>query len=274
MTASAGDLTVVVPTKNAASGLAQCLDSIMRATPHRLIVVDGHSTDESVAIAEGFGATVLYDEGKGLPYARNLGIAAADTPFVALVDADVVFRDAGLEILLVEMHTRQLDAIQAALAPVAAAGYWSEALATHERWGRRRHKFGVAATVASKQLLLEFPFDDRFPSGEDIDMRHRLAAARKRIGISDQVAVEHHYGDPSFEFARSQFEDDGAGLIRMVLFHGPRALPLVAMPAAAAVRGVVLSILRRQPRWIRYYAAFFAFNYLAMVRTLVGRRTA
>ena len=47
---------------------------------------------------------------------------------------------------------------------------------------------------------------------------------------------------------------------------------LLLLPAAAGARGVVLSVVRRKPRWIPYYVAFAVLNYTAMVGELVLRR--
>ncbi|NND02051.1 MAG: glycosyltransferase [Acidimicrobiia bacterium] len=268
---SLNDLTVVVPVRNAEINLPECLESVLREAPAEVIVVDGLSTDSSREIATRFGARVLSDEGRGLPHARTLGAEQAATEFVALVDSDVIFPHGGLQQLLTEFDAGGYDALQAALDPWAAPGYWCEALATHERWGRRRHHFGIAATVMRRNLLLDVGFDDRFVSGEDIDLRYRLEAARKRVGVASGVAVTHRYSDPSFQFARDQFEHDGRGLGRMVRAHGLRAGLLPLVPAAAALRGIGLSLLRRQPRWIKYYAVFAALNYKGILQGLLER---
>jgi hypothetical protein len=54
----------------------------------------------------------------------------------------------------------------------------------------------------------------------------------------------------------------------MIRTNGWRGARLALLPAAAAVRGVALSLVRRQPRWVPYYAAFAGGNYLGMARGL------
>src|SRR3954447_9839170 len=98
----ARDVTVIVPARNAAHLLEDNLASILRAGPRELILVDGNSTDGTVALAERMGARVLSDEGKGLPVARRRGAEAAGTGLIALIDADVVLPDGSLEALLEE----------------------------------------------------------------------------------------------------------------------------------------------------------------------------
>ena len=96
------DVTVVVPARNAEDLLDECLAAVVASAPRELIVVDGMSTDRTVEIARRYGATVLSDDGRGLPAARLMGARAARSPRVALVDADVVLADGDLEHLLDE----------------------------------------------------------------------------------------------------------------------------------------------------------------------------
>ncbi|MBO0838233.1 MAG: hypothetical protein J2P28_22325, partial [Actinobacteria bacterium] len=67
-----------------------------------------------------------------------------------------------------------------------------------------------------------------------------------------------------------QFNMDGHGLGKMIRKYGPRGAPLLGLPAAAAARGVALSVLRLRPQWIPYYLCFGFFNYAAMLAELVS----
>jgi len=264
------DVTVVVPTRNAASLIHDCLDSIKRSNPRELIVVDGVSTDRTVEIARSYGATVLSDQGGGLPLARRMGAEAATSEQVALVDVDVRLGEGDLARLLAEFRTEGYAALQAGLHSVSGPGYWGQALANHHRTGRSKNWFGVVATIFDRSVLLEHGFDDRFLSGEDIDLRWRLNQANAKIGVSRRTVVEHRFED-SWEFAKGQFVADGHGLGRMVSNHGIRAKVLLGLPAAAAVRGILLSLVRLEPRWIPYYVVYAVYNYLAIGSELVGQ---
>lgn len=262
------DLTVVVPVRNAARLLPGCLDSVLRQRPAGVVVVDGNSTDGTLEIARRYDVTILSDEGKGLPVARMLGVRAAETRYVVLLDADVVLPDGALARLLAEHITGGYTALQAGLHSVGGPGYWGRALAQHHRWSRSRYWFGLVATVFERDTLLEVGFDDRFVSGEDIELRWRLARDGHRIGVSTETVVTHRFDDDSFRFAWGQFDMDGRGLAAMVRKHGWRGARLLALPGAAAVRGVGLSVLRLQPQWVPYYVAFAVGNYAAMLAGL------
>ncbi len=263
------DVSVVVPTRNAESLIDDCLASIRRSHPREIIVVDGLSTDRTVEMARRHGAIVLSDEGRGLPAARRMGAEAASSRLVALIDVDVRLGEGDLERLLTEFREDGYTALQAGLHSVSGSGYWGRALAHHHRTGRSKGWFGVVATVFDRETLLTHGFDERFLSGEDVDLRWRLQKAGARIGVSRRTVVEHRFDD-SWEFAKGQFVADGHGLGRMVANHGVRATILLGLPAAAAVRGMVLSLARLSPQWIPYYLVFAVYNYLAMARELIG----
>jgi hypothetical protein len=57
----------------------------------------------------------------------------------------------------------------------------------------------------------------------------------------------------------------------MVGPHGARSLLLLVLPLAAALRGIALSLMRAQPRWLPYYFCYAVGNYVGMARELVGR---
>ena len=263
------DISVVVPVRNAEAMLEACLASIQAQAPREIIVVDGNSTDGSLEIARRYGATILSDEGRGLPAARMLGARTASGRFVALVDSDVRLRPDSLARLRDELVVGGFDAIQAGLESVSGPGYWGQALANHHRSGLSKHWFGLSATLVERETLLTFGFDPTFSSGEDIELRWRLRNAGAKAFVSETTSVEHRFGD-TFHFAKGQWLADGEGLGLMVRKHGLRGLPLLALPLAAGVRGIVLSVLRRQPRWIPYYACFTVFNYVGMARRLAA----
>jgi O-antigen/teichoic acid export membrane protein/glycosyltransferase involved in cell wall biosynthesis len=262
------DLTVVIPARNAEQLLPACMESAVRERPCAVIVVDGESTDRTADIAREYGAMVVSDQGQGLPVARELGTELAETPYVALVDADVVLPEGALHSLREELVEKGYTGLQAGLRSIGGPRYWGRALAQHHRWGRSKNWFGLVATIFERDTLLRIGFDHKFVSGEDIELRWRLQREGACVGVSERTMVTHRFGDDSFSFARMQFHMDGRGLGKMIRKHGWRGVPLLALPAAAAVRGICLSLAKLRPQWIPYYVCFALFNYLAMAGEL------
>lgn len=261
------DLSVVVPVRNAKRMLNACLASIAASNPREIIVVDGLSTDRTLEVARRYDVRILCDHGRGLSAAREIGARAAQSSYVALVDADVVLPEGALAQLFEEFREGGYDALQAGLLSVSGPGYWGQALVHHHRSGRSKDWFGLVATIFNRELLLEHGLDERFRSGEDIELRWRLQRANARIGVSRRTIVIHRFED-TYEFARGQWLADGHGSGRMLRKYGARGAWLAAMPLAAALRGIALSLARREPRWISYYVCFAVFNYAGIAKEL------
>ena len=260
-------VSVVVPARNAAAWLGECLESIRSQHPYEMIVVDGCSTDDTVEIARDCGATVISDEGRGLPAARMLGARSATGDVVALIDADVVLPPKSLPRLLREFESGDYDGLQFGLASEAdGPGYWGAALAWHHNHSRVRKWFGVSATLMRRDVLLGVGFDDDFRSGEDVELRIRLEQGGYRLGVSDSVMVRHRFDD-TFDYARDQWLQDGAGTARTVRKHTGH-IWLVILPLLATVRGVGLSLVRA-PRFLPYWMGFLLYNYRAMFAELL-----
>lgn len=92
-------ISVVIPAYNAASFLPRCLRSVFAQTlkPEEVIVVDDGSADNTAALAASLGAKVISRPNGGLSAARNTGIQAASSEWIALLDADDMWAPDKLE---------------------------------------------------------------------------------------------------------------------------------------------------------------------------------
>lgn len=91
-------LAVVMPVLNAADTIADALDSLEDlAAAVEVIIADGGSTDETVAVAARYPfARVLVAPGSSIYQALNLALAAAQAPVIAWLNADDRFLPGGL----------------------------------------------------------------------------------------------------------------------------------------------------------------------------------
>lgn len=81
---------VVVLTKNSSITLDIVLKGIFQAIPvHKLIVVDGGSSDSTLRIARKYGANIVREEGK-LGRARYRGALEVETDWFCFVDSDIL----------------------------------------------------------------------------------------------------------------------------------------------------------------------------------------
>jgi glycosyltransferase involved in cell wall biosynthesis len=92
-------VSVVIPGYNAERFIGATLATVhaQTARPTEIIFVDDGSTDRTPDIARGLGAVVLHTNRTGPAGARNAGISAASTPWIALLDADDLWEPDKLE---------------------------------------------------------------------------------------------------------------------------------------------------------------------------------
>ena len=93
---------VVIPVHDMGRLLPAAIASVLGQGPAvaQLIVVDDASTDDSAAVAEGFGPPVRLlrrETCGGIAAARNTGIAVATAPLIAFLDADDLWPEGSLE---------------------------------------------------------------------------------------------------------------------------------------------------------------------------------
>ncbi len=99
-------LTIIIPAYNEEDYLPYTLDSIRTAAAHLcdsssaevdIIVVDNDSNDDTAAVAQSRGATVVREPVQGIARARNAGAGYADDDVLVFVDADVILPPTSLE---------------------------------------------------------------------------------------------------------------------------------------------------------------------------------
>lgn len=88
-------VSVLLPVKNGARTLNECLDSVLSQTldAFELLVVNDHSSDESLALLQARARQdsrirILQNPGRGLVAALNHGLRKAATALIARMDAD------------------------------------------------------------------------------------------------------------------------------------------------------------------------------------------
>jgi glycosyltransferase involved in cell wall biosynthesis len=227
-------LTVTVITKNEAANIASALESVSWAD--ELLVVDSHSTDETVAIARAHGARVEVRDWPGYAAQKNFASSLASNDWILSLDAD-------------ERITPELAAEIKALmqAEPAARGYriprvtwylgrWIRTTDWYPdrqlrlfdrragRWGERRVHESFELDGASGELRAEiqhYAYRDMSHHLATIDRYTTLAAEQWREEGRTATPLDIA-ANPVFAFLRNYllrggFRDGTAGLIVSIL---------------------------------------------------------
>jgi glycosyltransferase involved in cell wall biosynthesis len=191
--------TVVVAARNEEQRLAACLAAVATLGADEVIVVDGGSTDATVAIAERFGARVIRSGGRGLAFDRQLGCDAAKGELIAMIDADHRPEPDLLDRLWDDMQAFGFVVVQAGV-DIAPTSFWTraeaQAMATFHHQPGPRTMIGVAPALYRRAVFEQVKFDVVSPEvSDDADFCYRLAKVPgATFGIGRTTVMQEHHG--------------------------------------------------------------------------------
>ena len=87
------ELTIIIPTYNRAFTIVQCIESVLNQSypVNEIIVIDDNSTDDTIKLLNKFKENVIVlktEKQSGAQTARNIGIKAAKSEWIAFLDSD------------------------------------------------------------------------------------------------------------------------------------------------------------------------------------------
>lgn len=203
-------VSVVVPARDAATTLGECLRALAAQTLAAkdyevIVVVDRDSADGSAAIARAAGVRVLVSARSGAAAARNTGVAAARGEWIAFTDADCVPSRTWLSQLLASVESPggepALGAAGSTLgyeSTTAAARFvdLTGGLQADRHLAHERYPWAPTGNVVYRRAALEAVggFDVRFRTYEGCDLHTRLL---RQVGgnfaYAPGAVVLHHH---------------------------------------------------------------------------------
>jgi mycofactocin system glycosyltransferase len=256
------DVTVVVPVKDRPAAVARLLAALRAdpATAHLPVVVvdDGSATPVSAAGVR----VVRHGSARGPGAARNAGLRAVITPFVAFVDSDCVPRPGWLQQLRPHLEDPRLAVVAPRIValPDAGPGWFAAYETATSALDMGPHPAAVrpgsavsyvpSAALLARRTALGDGFDEAMHVAEDVDLVWRLTASGWRVRYEPDAEVAHEHPATTAEWLRRRaFYGTGAALL--AARHGSAVAPLVLAPETALAWGLALS----GQRWGRAAAA-------------------
>lgn len=262
-----GRVSVIVPTRNSARTLKECLTSVHAQTygDVELVVVDNYSTDDSREIAERFTDHVVVT-GPERSAQRNMGARAASGDILFFVDGDMI-----MSLTVAEEIAREFDrdaAVQSLVVPLRSIGdnFWARCRALEkdlyigdpDMEGARAFRRAAFEQVGG--------YDERLHAGEDWDLSERVVSVwgvigrtraglihdEGRVSLRELLAKKRYYGQT---LGRYVHKHPGLALrkvLRLAFLRNSRVLmrdPLLgmglvllkALELVAALAGAVMS---------------------------------
>jgi mycofactocin system glycosyltransferase len=234
------DVTVVIPVHDDVFGLHRLLSALRGL---RVVVVDDGSAipvrQQDLQRASCQVEVIRHARSKGAAAARNTGLAACTTDFVAFLDADVVPRRGWLEALLGHFA----DPAVALVAPrIVGLSQSDNMIARYEAvrssldLGRREAPivpYGTVSYVPSAAIVCRRStltaaggFDETLRCGEDVDLCWRLIESGVRLRYEPIALVAHDHRVGVREWlARKAFY--GTSAAPLSIRHPDKTAPLV-----------------------------------------------
>lgn len=103
-------VTAIIPAKDEGKGLAKIISEVSLYAGE-VIVVDGHSKDNTKKIVEKTNAKYLLDQGKGRGNALKLGIEKSTNETIVFVDADGSHEISDIPKLVIPVLKKQADLV-------------------------------------------------------------------------------------------------------------------------------------------------------------------
>jgi glycosyltransferase involved in cell wall biosynthesis len=198
------EISIVIPARNEAEYLADCLAAIRRAGTEALscevIVVDNNSTDNTAEIARKFGCKLISSGKPGPGATRNAGASSAKGKFVAFIDADCRVPESWFSRMREYFESEDVVATGCKISPDFNSASWVEMASFHLNQRRGKKISGNAIRVqwlGTSNLMVRKEafdkaggFDENLLTCEDYDLCRRLFDVGKII-LDTRIFVVH-----------------------------------------------------------------------------------
>ena len=250
-------LTVIMPCYNEAEVLPSVLPEIItfsRENGWRLIVVDDGSTDDSYRILQGFaaegGITLLHHKlNRGYGAAIKSGIRAAETKYVATIDADGQHDPADLKHLLEVALEKDADMVVGGRRENVSSLYRSLGKALIKRITHWLVDFDVQDQNSGMKLydretaLRVLPMTPNNMAYSDIILL--LFVDRRDLVLEEPIKIRPRSGGKSTISARTAFDTLSEIFNLVIMFHPmklffPLSLLLATVGFGWALRCILL----------------------------------
>lgn len=210
-------VSVIIPSYNYEKTLPDCLNAIITQTYSEIeiIVVDDHSTDNSLNLAQSFNIKTLQTlKNSGVAAARNAGVTQAKGDIFMFVDADVVLRPDAIANAMSILKSDPSAVSVCGLyepTPLHEDSVW-EAFRSYQAYVWRAASVGYVSGgffslgLITRQAFFDVGFfNEKLRQTEEIDYGERLSR-KGNIILSDTVVGKHDDDHDLYSMCRKFFK--------------------------------------------------------------------
>jgi len=193
-------LSVIVPTRNHSADLERCLESVSKQTrkPDEIIVVDGHSTDDTPKVAKKYKCRLVQDDEGTIGNAYYVGAKEAKGDAVVFIDDDATAPKDWLESMEKALIGTDVvggeDLLPEKSTAFQKAAYLTD-LAVRPKdtvFGKDAWKWLRAVNIAYKKSLLNAEnFDPRLRGLQEPELHERMKRTDAKAMFDPSIKVYH-----------------------------------------------------------------------------------
>ena len=256
-------VSVIIPVRNRPQDLARCLASLKRviypAGLMEIMVVDDASSDQTLEVAQSFGAaTIINKNRQGASRCRNLAAAQAKGDMLCFVDSDCTVQPDWLMELMRVMKDPVVTAcgglVDSSLAASALDRY--ERVMSSLRMGDRPNDSRLSDAffylpscnlcVRSDAFRELGGFNESMEVGEDVDLCWRIIDSNGIVEYRPAAVVYHRHRNKVRAFCGRRF-DYGTSEPLLQAMHPKRKKRMPLRPALLIFWGAVAAALTWHP---------------------------
>lgn len=181
-------VSVVVPTKNSASTLGDCLASIASQTypDIEIIVVDNFSSDDTASIAQKY-TKMFFTKGPERSAQRNFAVQQATGTYVCIIDSDMILSKSVIEDCVAAMKQEKNSSGVVIPEESFGEGFWAQCKKLE-----RSFYLGVSYIEAARFFKRsDFNklggYNTKMVSGEDWDLSQRMESIGNPTRIDSMI---------------------------------------------------------------------------------------
>ena len=224
MASKSPKISVIIPVKNMAGKIEQCLEAVFSQSlsPHEVLVVDGRSADGTVERAQKFPVKVFDQDYGAAGAARQIGVEQAEGEYLAFTDGDCIPGKDWLKNLVAGFE-EGIVGVGGGIQNIGR-GIWTNSInlasATFLGSGRSvqggasfSERFvksisGCNSMYRRRDLLRAGGFDPDLSGADETELNARLLKSGKLCYVRD-AAVLHDHSRGLKEFAKNMYRYGG-----------------------------------------------------------------
>ena len=249
--AERGDVCVLIPTYEEAATIGGVVDGFRERGFSNILVIDGHSTDETRDIAREHGARVVEQSGRGKGTGKGQavreGVARSTAPYILLLDGDGTYRPADAAALLDPLLSGAADHVigdrYADMADGAMTRFNGVGNRMINRAFRTVHGRDVGDVLSGYRAFTRESFERCHPTAEGFGIETELAVECVKQGVEMVTVPITYHARPADSETNLRPVRDGARILLTLYRLAKTNNPLFYFGSAGALSGFVGAVL-------------------------------